>query len=440
MPFGSVGGPIIAIWAAVLGLGAVLASPQTLSSNQARLLAALWAFCGCWIVVLVLQVLPSMSLDNPIWADAADVLGIRLQAIPAALRCQPLLAQGPPLLAVLALSCAIVLGSDDKFADAILVAFAWSGLAYAIFGIISYGIDPSKILGFDKSAYLAELTATFYNRNTAAIYFGSCAVVWMTRAAEKIRKARSHRSGLADRGRFLSAEFLVPGFALAICLVAMFMTRSRAGSVASIVGLIVTLLAISHRSFVSRSSLLVAGAGTVFGAALLIQFLGGGVAERISVEGVSDAGRWQVYRSTLQMIQSAPWLGTGLGTYPWTFPAYRSSSISTWGVWDRAHNTFLELMAEVGIPISVLLALGWVMMFAVLVRGVSVRRRGVGRPAVALGILVAATLHSMVDFHLQIPAFSITVFAVVGVGLAQSFRRPNVSLRGGKTSLNPIHV
>jgi hypothetical protein len=48
-------------------------------------------------------------------------LGEQLQAIPAALRSQSVISQGP---AVLALSCGIVLGSVDRDAKAILLAFA----------------------------------------------------------------------------------------------------------------------------------------------------------------------------------------------------------------------------------------------------------------------------------------------------------------------------
>jgi hypothetical protein len=82
----------------------------------------------------------------------------------------------------------------------------------------------------------------------------------------------------------------------------------------------------------------------------------------------------------------------------------------------------LELMAEVGVPVSILLVIGWFAMVVVLARGIVNRRKGIGRPAAALGILVAATLHSMVDFPLQIPAVSIVFFAIIGVGLSQSFR------------------
>ena len=51
------------------------------------------------------------------------------------------------------------------------------------------------------------------------------------------------------------------------------------------------------------------------------------------MEGFVDQGRLETYRSTLRMIADHPWFGTGLGTFVWSFPAYRSD-VSMWGVWD----------------------------------------------------------------------------------------------------------
>jgi O-antigen ligase len=202
----------------------------------------------------------------------------------------------------------------------------------------------------------------------------------------------------------------------------MFMTGSRAGSLASLFGLAMAFLAYFARTLSSRSSFLVAAICAVAFAGILIQTLGGTVSDRVDVEGLSDEGRLQTYRSTLRLIGDVPWLGTGLGTFAWVFPAYRSAEISSSGVWDRVHNTVLELAVEVGVPMTLLLCAGWLLFFSRLLRGVAIRRQNIALPAAAMAILAIATTHSMVDFSLQIPGFSIIVFAIVGVGLAQSAR------------------
>jgi hypothetical protein len=53
-----------------------------------------------------------------------------------------------------------------------------------------------------------------------------------------------------------------------------------------------------------------------------------------------------------------------------------------------------------------------------------------------------AVLHSLVDFTLQIPGYSIVALALVGAGLAQSFRRDpkgnNASRRSRKAVPNLV--
>jgi len=138
-------------------------------------------------------------------------------------------------------------------------------------------------------------------------------------------------------------------------------------------------------------------------------------------QGLADEGRIAVYRSTLELISDYPWFGTGMGTFARSFPAYRSSEISMWGMWDIAHNTPLELASEVGAPLAVAVCVGWLIMFAVLGHAIITRRRDVIVPLSAFSVSMLGNLHSFVDFSLQIPGYAIVAFALLGVGLAQSF-------------------
>ncbi len=122
------------------------------------------------------------------------------------------------------------------------------------------------------------------------------------------------------------------------------------------------------------------------------------------------------------MIMDHPWFGSGLGTFAWAFPVYRSGDISMYGVYDRAHNTLLEIAAEAGLPFAGLVVIGWAIVFVALMRGVRTRRRDRVVPAAALAVALLAVLHSMVDFSLQIPGFAIVAFGLAGAGTAQSFR------------------
>ena len=121
-------------------------------------------------------------------------------------------------------------------------------------------------------------------------------------------------------------------------------------------------------------------------------------------------------------IKQHPWLGTGLGTFRWVFPAYRNSNgaIPAYGVWEQAHNPTLEIASEMGIPFTILVIAGWLGVFIVLGRGMTARRRDEILPAAAFWIGLLAVLHSLVDFSLQIPGFSLAILPLIGMGLAQS--------------------
>jgi O-antigen ligase len=121
------------------------------------------------------------------------------------------------------------------------------------------------------------------------------------------------------------------------------------------------------------------------------------------------------------MIADHPWLGTGQGTFAYAFPSYRSSDAAIFGVWEMAHNTLLEIAAEMGVPIAALVVAAWLAIFATLIGGVLVRRRGILVPAAALAVALLAALHSLIDFTLQIPGYSVVALCLVGAGMAQSF-------------------
>ena len=106
-----------------------------------------------------------------------------------------------------------------------------------------------------------------------------------------------------------------------------------------------------------------------------------------------------------------------------------------WGIYDRAHSTVLEMAAELGLPFTGLVVIAWIIVLAVLVRGVWIWRRDVVVPIAALSVAAVALGHSLIDFSLQIPGYAIVVFALLGAGLSQSF-----SSRGKNTALGPAEL
>jgi O-antigen ligase len=325
------------------------------------------------------------------------------------------------------LVCAFIVSLERERADQLLKVVAWSGVAYAAFGIASYIGDPTKVLWRDKQAYTTSLTATFTNRNTAAVYFGACTLIWQLTVFERIaRLLPRDGAGLSGLWRRILVErshrMAIALSMFVLCLAAMLLTGSRAGVVFSLAVMIIAPVLFFRRRWPRKGAaavVVVAGMGL---ALVLLETLGSGVSSRFDIDQLADGGRWEVYRSTLRMITDYPWFGTGFGTFVWSFPAYRSEAIPISGIWDRAHNTLLELTSEAGIPLASLIVLAWVVVLGVLLQGVRKRRRDTIFPIAGLLIALLALVHSSIDFSLQIPGFAIMVAAVVGCGLAQSFR------------------
>jgi O-antigen ligase len=430
-PFGSTDPAATAFWCIVLGLGVITASPRGLRREHFPLLGLAAIVIVAYAFVLHEQsaARPWVASPHQLWREAAGALGTPIEPSVSIARNQPFFSLGAPLANMLALICSFIVCADRNRARQLFLVIAWSGVAYAVYGVAAYLIDPTYILWREKLAYRFVLTSTFINRNTAAVYFGSCAVLWLLFLSEQLRRPLPRPINwrsllhhvLTDTPRPVILSFTM----LILCLAAMLMTNSRAGIVLSLMALVIAFAAFFHRDVPRRGGIAATLAIGGFIALLLLQILGGNVSGRFDMQGLSDEGRIETYRSTLRMIADHPWFGTGLGTFAWSFPAYRGSNMSMWGVWDRAHSTPLELASDLGLPLVILIALAWSVVLAMLLRGVLTRRRDVILPVGALSVAVLSLAHSIIDFSLQIPGYAIVVFALVGAGLAQSFSSNN---------------
>jgi O-antigen ligase len=446
-PFGSTDPAAIACWCIVLGFGVIVASPRGLRRDHLPLLGLATIVVAAFAFVLheQLSVRPWIASPHPLWQEAAGALGIPITPAVSIARNQPFLALGAPLANMLVLICSFIVCIDRDRARQLFLVIAWSGAAYAAFGLATYLVDPIHILWREKEAYRDVLTATFINRNTAAVYFGSCAVLWSLILSQHFRRylppGPIHWRSVPHRlFSDISRRVVLSIAMMIVCLVAMLLTNSRAGIVLSLTALIFAFAGFFHRDLPRHGGILLALAIGGLVALLFLQILGGKVGARFDVQGLSDEGRLETYRSTLRMIADHPWFGTGLGTFLWSFPAYRSANISMFGVWDRAHSTPLELASDLGLPLAILIILAWLIVLAVLIRGIRTRRRDLFVPVGAFAVAILGLAHSVIDFSLQIPGYAIIVFALVGAGLAQSFSSKNghaVSMNGARDLAPP---
>lgn len=430
LPLGSVSPVAIASFAILAGLalfGFLIWAPPL--PSPAVVAVAVIAVVVAYATVVILQTIPRAPGDvlaHPIWGEAGKLIEPSPQASASIARDQALRAIGAPLLTVLIFVCGYFCGTDDRLARQLLQVIAWAGVGYAVLGILWFAVDPTMVLWREKLAYKSSLTGTFTNRNAAAVYFGSCAVLWLLLFFQKLdqrkesRRSRRRRRRGTSRANFRKA--MLPFGCFVMCVLAVLLTGSRAGVGCTALGLFVAYALSFNKTISRRSRRWLTIGGVLFVALVIYQIAGSSVGERLQIEGASGGGRLAVLRSCWTMIAQFPWLGTGLGTFVWSFAAYRSPDISGWGIWDKAHNVLVEIAVEGGLPLAAVVLVVWLAAIAILARSAIRTARPAIEVLAAISVCAIALSHSLVDFSMQIPAYSVTVVALTGVGIARALK------------------
>lgn len=361
----------------------------------------------------------SVMPRDPIWSQMTGLLGGDRDAPLSVARSQPFLALANPLVCLGMMVGAASVSTSSRNADRLFKTIAWSGFGYAVYGIAAYLADPSVLLGREKLADKNVLNGTFPNRNTAALYFGLCGMMWAVLFARQLTGKGLFRSRRSFRAVRWTREMVIATGGFAACLVSALLTGSRAGVAISLVAIVTAVLLLLRREFGSRRAVNWAILVAAVIACGIVGLFGGQVSERLGAYGLNGGGRWQTYVSTWRMISDHPLVGTGFGTFRFIFPRYRSGDVSIWGIWDRAHDTPLELAAEGGVPLALLVIAAWLVVLVVLFQGAIRRRRGAVYPVAGFVGGCMALGHSLIDFSLQIPGFAVPLFCLVGIGLAQ---------------------
>lgn len=207
------------------------------------------------------------------------------------------------------------------------------------------------------------------------------------------------------------------GAALFLLFLAVAVTGSR-GVMLSLLLAIATVAAVSYRH-VPR--------GRFFGWLALIAaayvlanlLLEGWLTERLSsVFDPTHSGhdRFLIWRQAWKMLQDAPWLGIGLGTYWLFWPPYRDPLDSSAGFY--VHNDYLQIWIETGLPgLLLLLAteVAVLMLFIRLLRDARVPVAARVEAAGMLGGLLAIGFHAFFDFDLYV----LPILLVIGLMLAR---------------------
>ncbi len=237
-------------------------------------------------------------------------------------------------------------------------------------------------------------------------------------------------------GKVKAIPRILLGYGAIVMAVALAVSFSRGGWVAAACGILLLLgILVGHRNHRLKAIILLAcmlAGGSVFVSHYLSKTVGymqrvaspNGMASPTVVVEASLDSRLAMWNAALQMWEDHPWLGVGPAHFDYRFREYRPELIQARP--DRAHNDYLNLLADWGaIGGMIVLAGMMVFIFSLAKTWRYVRRSQTAftsgqsnRFAFFIGAscgLAALAVHSTVDFNLHIPANALVGVILLGL-------------------------
>lgn len=391
----------------------------------------LCAFIVCWVRVQTTATLGA-SFGDPAWNDIRDFLPDTpsiLSVTPADDRAAALRIAVPFGVFVVGL---LLFSTDDRARKALKVLSVSAGIL-SILSVAQFYISPELLLFDAKVAYSSSLTGLFVNRNTAATFLGLVLLLNASFVEVGLRNTDFRRHlGVIAVGGALSPDARRKLWSVAFDLVLLFssltalmLTKSRGGIGATFIAMCSLLLvkfigrrrkgsrqlATTSRRNIVLKTLYATGGFVIM--LMIFLWLGQRVMLRSNVQDVFDDGRFCVMPGILSAVRDHFPFGSGLSSFASVFPGYRDPSCGLIGVWDRAHNVYLEGVLALGlvfvIPFVVLT------MWLIVVFMIGIRNRRSARFAGELGLsaLMLILVHSAVDFSIQISGLAIFFAAML---------------------------
>ncbi|PTQ13144.1 hypothetical protein CLG96_03160 [Sphingomonas oleivorans] len=386
----------------------------------------LWpAVIGYFVVVIwvLLQAIttPVQGWAHPLWTIAGTALG-RPLAASVTIAPQDGLASLIRLLTFGGIFwLALQFGRDRDRAFQLLRWIGISSGAYALYGLINYIAGNRLLLWYERWAYLDDVTGTFVNRNSYATFAGLGLLTVFALTIHLFRRNwRYADPSLSRIGRFFEALRGAPalfGTLLIVIAMAWLQSHSRMGFAATAIGLLTLILV--GRAIVTLRARLIALIISLLAALPLVGSSGDGLLDRL--EGTDGIDRLPLFELTRRMIDSAPWTGQGYGGFASLLPLYRDMTLPGRQTFTLAHNSYLELAAELGLPAAAMLAAVIVWLALLCLVGAYRRNRDSVFPSLAFAASVLVGVHALTDFSIQIPAVGCLYAALLGVGNAQAW-------------------
>jgi O-antigen ligase len=403
--------------------------------QQPSLPLALWPVAGLWLLAIA-QLVPlpvalhqlvapgSAVVWHPDVPQAAAVLGSGPRPIslhPEATRRSLAFATGLLSLALLAAPAL----RERRLLLRASIAIVAGGVLVAVYGLVARLVFGTKLYGIWSVPTVAPF-GPFVSKNHFAGYVELAALVAVGLATGLANEARRGPGALSWIDSRRARWVVVAWGAAAILILAVPVCLSRGGVVSLGAGLaaFAGLQLWSRREArLSLRRLLAFAAAAALGLAALVYVLPAESRDRVlTLAGVtteqSGSYRLAVWRDTLRLAASSPWLGSGFGAYRDALPRFKIAAghLSV----EHAENDYLEWLAENGLVGAMLLGALAILFLTRGLRGAAgaSSRLARGLATGATAGLVAIGVHSAFDFNLRIPSNTLLCMVLVAMVLA----------------------
>lgn len=304
---------------------------------------------------------------------------------------------------------------DKTSATKLLIAISIVVTAHALYGLIALYQLGDTLVGAEKWKYFGVATGTFLNRNSYATYLALGVAITLSLAARSLI-----RRGRRDIEVSVEISSVVYFVAIGIMITTVVVSNSRAGFAVTCLAIFVIIVATIARNARALRPIVVATPVALSLFAIMFMSFGEQIWRRFEDSAVAFDFRLELYRQVMVLIAQRPLLGFGGGTFEQAFPIVHTIALPNQLTWDEAHNTYLELWADLGLvagSIPLLLVAG----LTIILTSSLARNQGswVGQAA-ALAAIAAAGAHALLDFSLEIEAVAFLFVTICAVGLASS--------------------
>ena len=301
----------------------------------------------------------------------------------------------------------------------LVVTLLIAGTFQAIYGTLMSVTGTEYIWNYQKATSSRAATGTFVNRNHLAGYLEMTLALGLGLMIANLGEGRSRT--WRQFFRSWAQTLLGPKVRIRGCLILMviglILTRSRMGNTAFFVGMgIAGMIGL----FVFRKSQ--TGVVALFVSILVIDILLLGtffgleeLQQRLEQTSVEQEQRFTAVLLSVGLVQMAPWLGHGLGTFYAVFPQVRNHEVSLF--YDHAHSDLVQFPLEVGVvgmvPLVALFCLAFYMALRVQLTRHNRFYRAMGFSVTMA--MISIGIHSSTDFNLQIFANAATFVCIMAM-------------------------